>query len=307
MCGTEVRKLLVHGDAAALVGGEARRRSRLRAVGRGDAAGREQHHVGDDALARLEVQHRLARRLRRPPSTDSTASPKRKVTLRLAHLVDQLVDDLAVEELERPLAPLDQRHGDAERGEHRRVLDADHAGADHGERARQLLQPHDVVGVEDDLAVGLDAGRGRRVRADRDHDVRRGDLRASPPRSGSTSGVGIDERRLAAQHVDVVAAELVLDDLDLAGDHACRRRRRAAAQVGRASSARPRQPVALAGEARERDDGLAQRLARDGARCRCRRRRRTRRFSTTAARLPSLAACTAARCPAGPLPMQTRS
>ena len=32
-----------------------------------------------------------------------------------------------------------------------------------------------------------------------------------------------------------------------------------------------------------------------------------RRFSTTAARFPSFAACTAARCPAGPLPMATRS
>src|SRR5262245_25124772 len=32
-----------------------------------------------------------------------------------------------------------------------------------------------------------------------------------------------------------------------------------------------------------------------------------RRFSTTAARWPSLAACTAARCPAGPLPIATRS
>ena len=43
-------------------------------------------------------------------SIDSTASPKRNVTLRVAHLVEELVDDLAVEELERPLAPLDQRH-----------------------------------------------------------------------------------------------------------------------------------------------------------------------------------------------------
>jgi hypothetical protein len=33
----------------------------------------------------------------------------------------------------------------------------------------------------------------------------------------------------------------------------------------------------------------------------------SRRFSTTAARFPSLAAWIAARCPAGPLPMQMRS
>ena len=52
----------------------------------------------------------------------------------LAHLVNQLVDDLGVDELERPVALVDDRDFHAERREHRRVLDADHAGADDGER-----------------------------------------------------------------------------------------------------------------------------------------------------------------------------
>ena len=77
-------------------------------VGRADAAHREERHVGDDALARLELQHGALRRARRAPSTRSTASPKRKCHVPLPHLVDQLVDDLGVEELERPVAAVDR-------------------------------------------------------------------------------------------------------------------------------------------------------------------------------------------------------
>ena len=57
----------------------------------------------------------------------------------LSHLVNQLVDDLGVDELERSVALVDDRHLDAERREHRRVFDADDAGADHGERSREAL------------------------------------------------------------------------------------------------------------------------------------------------------------------------
>ena len=46
----------------------------------------------------------------------------------LAHLMDQLVHDLVIEELERPRPLVDDRHLYAERGEHRGVLDADDAG-----------------------------------------------------------------------------------------------------------------------------------------------------------------------------------
>ena len=50
--------------------------------------------------------------------------------------MDQLVDDLAIEELERPLALVDDGHLHAERGKHGGVLDADHPGTDHRQGAR---------------------------------------------------------------------------------------------------------------------------------------------------------------------------
>jgi hypothetical protein len=42
----------------------------------------------------------------------------------------ELVHDLGVHELERPVAAVDHRDLDAERREHRCVLDADNAGPD---------------------------------------------------------------------------------------------------------------------------------------------------------------------------------
>ena len=117
-------------------------------VRRADAADREERHIGDDALARFERQHRAARR--------SVADlellhgfAKSELDVPLSHLVNQLVDDLGVDELERPVAPVDDRDLDAERGEHRRVLDADHAGADDGERARKPLEAADLVARDD--------------------------------------------------------------------------------------------------------------------------------------------------------------
>src|SRR5436309_1144490 len=60
---------------------------------------------------------------------------------------------------------------DAERGEHRRVLDADDAAADDGEGAGYPVEVEDVVRGEDDLAIGGNARRRRRRGADGDHDV----------------------------------------------------------------------------------------------------------------------------------------
>mgnify|MGYP001344260700 CR=1 FL=1 len=60
--------------------------------------------------------------------------PERDV--HVAHLMHQLVDDLGVEKLEGTRATIDQRDLDANRGEDRRVLDANDAGADDGEFAR---------------------------------------------------------------------------------------------------------------------------------------------------------------------------
>ena len=59
----------------------------------------------------------------------------------------------------------------AQGGEHRGVLDADHARADHHHRRREGLQVQDAVGVEHPLLVELDARRACRLGAGGDDDV----------------------------------------------------------------------------------------------------------------------------------------
>ena len=76
--------------------------------------------------------------------------------------------------------------------------------------------------------------------------------------------VRIDERGHAGQDAHVVPPELVLDHLDLAGDHAVHPREELLARRPRVEAG-PGQAVALARQARERDHRLPQGLARDGA------------------------------------------
>src|SRR5262245_14326852 len=174
-----------------------------------------------------------------------------------AHLVDQLVDDLAIHELQRLLAALDQSHLNPERREHRRVLDADDAGAHHDQGARQLADPDDVVTGDHDLAVGADARRRRRRRADGDDEALGGDgPRAVGVRDGDRVRSG--EPRLAVDHRDVVTAQLIVDDLALTSRDALD----AGQQVG-GSGPVDRPPPA---ERREAEHRLTKRLARDRAR-----------------------------------------
>ena len=226
------------------------------------AAGREQHHVGGDPLAGLEDEHGPARRaVGDGQGLHRLAEAEGDVPA--AHLVEQLVDDLAVEELERPLPPLDERDGHAERREDRGVLDADHTGAHHRERAGEMLQVHDVVGGQEHLAVGGDAGQGRGLGADGDHDVGGGDV-TELMLAADDQPVRIGEGRLPVQHRDVIPTELALDHLDLARDDAVEAGEEV--RAGRPPlEARPRQAVAPSGDARVGDDRLAERLARDGA------------------------------------------
>ena len=112
-------------------------RFEIEVVGRTDAAGGEQHHVGDDVLSGLELDEALALgHLDHLDALHRFAAAEGDV--RLAHLVDELVDDLVVEELQRPGAPVDHRHLHPQGGEHRSVLDADDPGPDHGDAARHL-------------------------------------------------------------------------------------------------------------------------------------------------------------------------
>ena len=127
----------------------------------------------------------------------------------------QLIHDLGVEELERALTPIDERDlGCAERGEHRCVFDANDPGPDHRQRPRDARERPDVVAGEDRLAVDRHARGCGRARADRDHDACGGHGPRRPGRFDS-HGVGIHERRPAADDFDPIATELLLEDIHL--------------------------------------------------------------------------------------------
>ena len=131
--------------------------------------------------------------------------------------MNELVHDLGVHELERPVALVHHRHLDAERGEHRRVLDADHARADDRQRSRQPGQTADVVARDHGVAERAHGVRGHGARAARDQHVRRGDF-APALATGDAQAMRIDERRLAAQDVHAVARKLIDDHRPFARD-----------------------------------------------------------------------------------------
>ena len=263
MCGTTVRNSVVDLHATAVVGREAGVLERER-VGRAGASDREQRHVGDDALARLEQQHGASRR----PLVTSQALDRlteAKIHIPLSHLVNQLVDDLGVDELERPIAAIDDRDLDAERREHRRVLDADDAGADDREGAGKPLHASDVVARDDRLTVGRDSGRRHRRGSGRDEDRSRTRSRATRRRRRDANAMRIDERRFAAKDVDAVARELIRDDRRFARPNLVDARQ----QFGRRRSPlrRVRRGCGAGGRARrgEPHDRFAKRLARNRA------------------------------------------
>src|SRR5215468_3476778 len=130
----------------------------------------------------------------------------------MPHLVDELLDNLAVQELERPLPLLDERDGNAQRREHRGVLDSDNTAAHYGHGPGNLLEVDHVVARDDDLAVGGDAGWGRRLRPHGNHDVLGRD---SPPTVALAhlQGVRVGERGLPPDDRHVIAAQLSLDDV----------------------------------------------------------------------------------------------
>ena len=205
-------------------------------------------------------------------------------------------------------ARLDHGHLHVERAEDRGVLDADDAGADHRQMARQALEIEDLVAVEDAVAVerhvrrGGRAGCRRRARSGRrcrrmrlaaiacDLDLLRVE-RSAPRRAGSSTPLRANwcsststswSRVMCRRLQQVVGGDVLLDPVGAAVEAA----------------------LAPAGEV---EHGLAQGLATGSCRCAPRRRRRGGRARPPAPSLLSLAAWIAARRPAGPLPMTIRS
>ncbi len=144
---------------------------------------------------------------------DRRAEPQRHVAV--AQIVGELLDQLAIDEVEEGRARLDQRHGDVEGAEDRRIFDADHPGPDDGHAARQARQVDDLVRIEDRRAVERHVIGAERVRAAGDE----GELGSVDVRfavlARHLDAVRPDVAGLAARRLHGVAAELVFEHLDL--------------------------------------------------------------------------------------------
>ena len=179
---------------------------------RSHPAGGEQHHLRADAPRVVEDRHRPAHAIDFH-MVDLASHPK--VDAALAQLVGELLDDLAIDELQKVVARLDDRHRDVERREDRRVLQADDAGADDGEAAWHAQLLHQAVAVDHGLVVEGDVRRAVGLGPHRDDDVvGRDDVRFAA-RLGDGDGVGVDEAGRAAHRPHAVARELVLEHVDL--------------------------------------------------------------------------------------------
>ena len=169
-CGIDVRDdglhVLIDGDVAALVGLDANL-FQPESVGVSRATGRPQQGIRLELLARLEVQdHAIISRL--DPlgllaMADDDAS--------FAQVITEGIDDLFVEEVEQPVAVVDEVHFDFEVAEHRRVLASDDTRADDGDRLHVQVEIEHRVAVEDARVSEVDPGRAVRTRSRGENDV----------------------------------------------------------------------------------------------------------------------------------------
>ena len=137
MCGTAVWKNSLTGDAAALVGGQAGGLE-VQQVGVGAAADGVEERVAVDLLAALELRDDAVL-LVVSDLEDLLAEAERGAAL--AHEEDERLDHLAVDEVEDRRPRLDDRDLDVQRRDHRRVLEADDAGAHDDQVARAAFRP----------------------------------------------------------------------------------------------------------------------------------------------------------------------
>jgi hypothetical protein len=110
-------------------------RFEIEPVGGADTPRREQQHLGGDVAAVGESGLDAPARgvLDR---VDGGAEPRRDIAV--AQFMHELVDQFLVDEIEERRSRFDRGHREVERAEDGGVFDPDHAGADHGEAARQF-------------------------------------------------------------------------------------------------------------------------------------------------------------------------
>ena len=87
--------------------------------------------------------------------------------------MDQFVDDFMIEARQRSEVAVDDGHLHAQRGEHRRVLDADDPGTDNRHRARKPVEAEHRVRCRNDSLGVLHSPWLTRHGADGDQHLRR--------------------------------------------------------------------------------------------------------------------------------------
>ena len=151
-------------------------------------------------------------------STPVTLDDELELHALLAEDALELLADLAVHARQDPVEILDHGHLGPEAAPDRAEFEADDAGADDEELARDLFQGERPGGGDDDLLVDGDAGELRDVRARGDDDVLRLQELVAAVLGQHLDAAGAGEPRGAAIGVDAVLLEQELDALGVAVD-----------------------------------------------------------------------------------------
>src|SRR6478752_10327776 len=107
---------------------------------------------------------------------------------------------------------------DVQGREHGGIFDADDAASDHNHMSGKLLQTRHVVAAEEEFPIELHTVHQRRYGADGNQNIGRRDCPDAVFR-GDGYGVGITERGVAMKQSDIVATQLLGDDVHLSPYH----------------------------------------------------------------------------------------
>ena len=136
----------------------------------------------------------------------------------VAQVVGQRLHHFGVGEFEQPRPLFHQDHAHAQDGEHAGVLDADHAAAHHDQGLGDFRHLQDLIAVDDVAAVDGDLAETAGLVP-----VAMMMLGASksdcPRDAGDADVCGSRRPACAVDHVDAVAGELRLRDVDFGLDH----------------------------------------------------------------------------------------
>ncbi len=124
--------------------------------------------------------------------------------------MDELLDQLAVDEVQDGRARLDQGDGHVEGAEDGGVFDPDHPGAHHSQAARQSREFEDLVAVEDADAVEGHVRRPIGLGPHGDDDLLGAEHQPLAVRRRHLDLVRIEEARHAMADLHAVAGELML-------------------------------------------------------------------------------------------------